>query len=144
MVSETLTFIILGASMYSMVKVIKQKPMLMIMSIFIVFISRFLSIIPCCYLANIKRKNKITNKMMFTMAYAGPRGTMSYALAVQAMSLILDSSQGYLIVAMTASYVFFSTYIVGTSLGPMCKYLNLSGSKTDTPSTSISIFKLIY
>lgn len=131
MISETLTFVILGVSIYSIIDLMIKYYLLMLISVGIVFIARFMSIYPSCLLANLNRRNKISQKIMFILSYAGPRGSMSFALAIKGMEQILDEKQSLLIVGMATSYIIFSIFIVGGSLGPICKMMNLNNDKKE-------------
>lgn len=148
MISETLTFVILGVSIYSIIDLMFKYYLLMLISVAIVFIARYMSIYPSCILANLNRKSKISRKMMFILSYAGPRGSMSFALAIQGLEQIIDEKQSILIVGMTTSYIIFSIFIVGGSLGPICKAMHLSNSKKEvfdimSPRSLSSIYYLL-
>lgn len=138
MISETLTFVILGVSMVSILNIIRNNPALMICTTCIVFIARFISVYPSCWLANLFREKKISKSMMFVVSYAGPRGSMSYALAIKGLEQILDGSQSYLIVGMTTCYIIFSIFVVGSSLAPVCKICHLSGNGSNKLENTIS------
>lgn len=138
---ETMTFIILGVSLYSILEYMSISYILMFVSILIIFASRILTVIPCCALLNSKRKEKINGKTQLVLCWSGLRGGMAYALAIQAMDSLNNKTQAKLIVAMTSAYIIFSVYIVGVTLAPILKAFHMYG--VESKPIPVSIFNII-
>lgn len=140
---ETMTFIILGVSLYSILEYMSMSYSLIFFSILVIFIARILTVIPCCALLNSKRKEKINSKTQLVLCWSGLRGGMAYALSIEAMDSLNDKTQAKLMVAMTSAYIIFSVYIVGVTLAPILKAFHMFGVESKPIPISIYILFII-
>jgi len=93
-------------------------------TIILCFISRALNIFPFSYLANLRRRQKVTRSMQIVMWFAGLRGAIAFALA-----LSMTTPSRSVIVTTTLVVVFFTTFVCGGLTERLLTVLELKASR---------------
>lgn len=111
---------------------LKWDPVLIVVAIVATFLSRIPSIFPLSFLANLGRKKskKITWRMQIMLVFAGLRGAIAFALALN-----FRGSSRNVIVTSTLAVVLFSTFVLGSLTAPMVKFLKLQKSPSESETT---------
>jgi len=87
------------------------------------FIGRACNVFPICFLANLKRKEQIPLNMQVMIWFAGLRGAMCFALAV---NVPLDLPGQPVMVTTTLFIIFFTTLVMGGLTDFMIHFLELN------------------
>jgi len=113
---ETAVFAYLGLGIFSFPH--KLEPALVIWSIVLCLLGRFLNIVPLATLVNRFREHKITKKMMFIMWFSGLRGAIAYALSLH-LEFAVETRR--VLVTTTLIIVLFTILVLGGSTMPLLK-----------------------
>lgn len=104
------------------------------------FVSRAANIFLFCSLANLGRKRRIPFKMQCVMWFAGLRGAIAFALALNT-----PTTHSATIVTTTLSVVIFTTLICGGFTEPLLSLLGLKqSSNTSSPSVCIDHVSFVF
>jgi len=90
------------------------------------FVGRAFNIFPLSLIANIRRKNKISFKMQVMLWFAGMRGAIAFALAMN-----LKTPNSPVLITTTLFIVLFTTIILGGATAPLVRKLQLVSTQTD-------------
>jgi len=118
-VAETSVFIYLGINLFNTTQ-LHWDPVLIACSMGLLFLSRALNIFPLSALANLRRKVKVNFKMQIMLWFAGLRGAVAFALALN-----VTTAGSSVIVTTTLFIVLFTTLILGLLTSPVIKKLGL-------------------
>lgn len=94
-----------------------------IITILLCLISRACNIFPLSYLLNKYRVTPVLFNMQFAMWFAGLRGAIAFALALQ-----VTTEHSTQIVTTTLATVLFTTFVLGGSTEPLLRLLNLKNA----------------
>jgi len=117
--SEIIIFQILGSSPFMIVEHFDSfVPSFIGFTILIMLVARAVQTIIFSGLANITRRQKITPKTQFFIFYAGLRGSVAFALALNTTGLIPNSDS---IIACTVVIVVFTNVLMGGLTAPLLR-----------------------
>jgi len=126
-VAETFVFVYVGMNITGFYSFkLKWDPVLIIFSLIACFVSRFFNIFPLSAIANIGRKSKITFKMQLMIWFAGLRGAVAFALALN-----VRTGHRSEVITTTLFLVLFTTLILGLATTPLLKKLGLQNNIPD-------------
>lgn len=127
MIAETFVFAYLGIYAGIHLERLDQSwSILMILfTLLLCFVGRALNIFPFAFIANIRRKRKISFKMQVAMWFAGLRGAIAFALAINVPTIPPNTEPNSQIVTTTLTIVFFTTLVCGGLTEPLLRKLDL-------------------
>jgi len=125
-VAETFVFVYLGMNVTGFYSFhLKWDPVLIVFSLIACLVSRMVNIFPLSFIANLGRKNKISFKMQIMVWFAGLRGAIAFALALN-----MRTSHRSEVITTTLFLVLFTTIILGSSTSFVLKTLDLDASES--------------
>jgi len=126
-VTETFVFVYLGLNVFGVYSFrLQWDPVLIIFAVLACFVSRFFNIFPLSLFVNVKRKTKITFKMQLMIWFAGLRGAVAFALALN-----VRTSHRSQVITTTLFLVLFTTLVLGGLTAPILKKLHLQMNPPD-------------
>jgi len=138
--AETFVFAYLGITAgisFRQTETYQWNGWFIVLALLLCFVSRAVNIFGFSYLANFKRKRPIPMRMQVMMWFAGLRGAIAFALALNVPS----ANKGYIITT-TLFIVFFTTLVLGgttekllTKLGLKAGLQQPSAAKSEDGST---------
>jgi sodium/hydrogen exchanger 8 len=134
--AEVFVFVYLGINASGYSPNLQWDPLFILFGIISVFVARFVHVFLLSGILNIGRKIKITLKMQVMLWFAGLRGAIAVALALN-----VRGEHGPVIVSSTLIIAIATTLILGFSTSPLLKKLDLyepipSGEETENSETS--------
>nr|CAG4648568.1 EOG090X03SL [Polyphemus pediculus] len=121
--AETAVFAYLGLGIFSFPH--RFEPALVIWSIVLCLLGRFVNIFPLSALVNRFREHKITKKMMFIMWFSGLRGAIAYALSLH-LEFAVETRR--VLVTTTLIIVLFTILVLGGATMPLLKFVKTTKS----------------
>lgn len=123
-VTETVVFMYMGMVLFTG-EFKEWDAAFIVISIPVCLIARACNVFPLAFLANLRRKRPIPPKMMLVIWFAGLRGAIAFALALNMPAVA--GWDNNIVVTTTLSIIFFTTIICGGATEPM---LTKMGMKT--------------
>ncbi|XP_018026186.1 sodium/hydrogen exchanger 8-like [Hyalella azteca] len=123
--SECIVFIYLGMALFSFQH--QFQVALLCWSIVLCLVARACNIFPLACLVNKFRDHPITPKMMFVMWFSGLRGAIAYALSLH---LEFSDEKRRVLVTTALFIVLFTIFILGGSVVPLIKYVEVDAKKS--------------
>lgn len=115
--SETFVFAYLGIYAGISLESLDQNwsVLMILFALLFCFISRAANIFPFSLIANIRRRTKIPFKMQIAMWFAGLRGAIAFALALNVPRILYpnDPHPDTYVISTTLTIVFFTTLVCG-------------------------------
>lgn len=126
--AENLVFIFLGMGAFSFKLPFNSiTSELALMSLLGILLGRMVNIAVCSGIVNaLRRSSKATWRVQTVLWFAGPRGAISFALAVSALH---DFRHGDVILTMTLVFSVASILVVGAGLSPLVRCVDVRGEE---------------
>lgn len=130
MIAETFVFAYLGIYAGIHLERLDQSwsVLMILFTVLLCFIARAANIFPFAFIANLRRKRKISFKMQVAMWFAGLRGAIAFALAINVPAIPPSTTPNSYIVTTTLTIVFFTTLVCGGLTEPLLRKLDLRGA----------------
>jgi len=121
--AEVIIFQILGSSPFIILAHFASfVPSFIGFTILLMLVARAIQTVLFSGLANIKRRQKITSKTQFFIFYAGLRGSVAFALALNTTSVGIPNSDS--IIACTVAIVVFTNVLMGGLTAPLLRIMD--------------------
>lgn len=137
--TETFVFVYIGINVFGVYSFKNEwDPLLILFSLMGLGVSRACNIFPLSFIANLKRKSKITFKMQIMLWFSGLRGAVAFALALN-----VRTSHRSQVITTTLFLVLFTTLILGCLTAPVLRRLGLQNPETQEDETEALIMSQI-
>eukprot|EP01097_Dermamoeba_algensis_P005886 TRINITY_DN3703_c0_g3_i1.p2 TRINITY_DN3703_c0_g3~~TRINITY_DN3703_c0_g3_i1.p2 ORF type:complete len:302 (+),score=57.05 TRINITY_DN3703_c0_g3_i1:1031-1936(+) len=137
--SETFIFVYLGLAIASFDSEIKFNPLLILVSLLAILLSRALNVFPLSYILNYFRPTwkKIPMKHQIVIWFSGLRGAIAFALSLRMSSLDIPTINGHSILTTTLILVLITVVLLGGSTTTLLERLDVKMGDRDTDTAQV-------
>jgi len=145
---ETMIFAYLGMSIFSFSKKHQWNFGFICFVLGLCYIARAVGTFPLSAIANLSRRRKISCKEQVVLWFAGLRGAIAFALAIEMTDLKTKqnpqqegSPHSWLFVTTTLVVVLFTTFVNGGLTAPLLKVLKIENDSMMLPKSSQPVWR---